>query len=265
MHLRRYAFLGEEDLARRTGGLRSRAGERRFSPPWCSMQFGGKAIEVKNERMFNCAATHIHSPRPSFAEFMFLSLCGTGVGIGLRKKFIHRLPDLVDASDNAVLVYTLIEDNIEGWADSIEALLNCYFRANPYFGEDRFRLLQDPTCGAPLKTSGDAGLAPGYTSLKAAHAKSSSSWIILSRASANQRPKIHRRLRHPHALRGCGASGYAARRRLPSSEPEDTEMMTAKTGDWRNENPQRARSEESGAPSAERVNRGTFPGNRRPR
>ena len=100
MHLRRYASLPTEDLEAIKDAF-SLVYDKTVLPSMRSMQFGGPAIEIKNERMFNCAATHLHSPR-SFAEFMFLSLCGTGVGIGLRKKFINRLPDLVDASDKKI-------------------------------------------------------------------------------------------------------------------------------------------------------------------
>src|SRR6202008_3086324 len=88
MHLRRYAFLPAEDLEAIKDAF-SLVYAKVVLPSMRSMQFGGPAIEVKNESMFNCAGLHIHSPR-AFAEFMFLSLCGTGVGIGLRKKFLNR-------------------------------------------------------------------------------------------------------------------------------------------------------------------------------
>ena len=211
--------------------------------PLCGMQFG--AAIIKNERMFNCAATHIHSPR-SFAEFMFLSLCGTGVGIGLRKKFINRLPNLVDASDKtgSVLVYT-IEDNIEGWADSIEALINCYFRANPYSGRKIvFDYSKIRPKGVPLKTSG--GLAPGYTSLKAAHSKIKH---LLDHLIEGKRQRRLKSIDVYDILMHCAdavvSGGIRRSATIALFEPDDTDMMRAKTGDWFNENPQRARSNNS--------------------
>jgi ribonucleoside-diphosphate reductase alpha chain len=210
-----------------------------------SMQFGGRAIEVKNERMFNCAAMHMHSPR-SFAEFMFLSLCGTGVGIGLRKKFIDRLPDLVDATDKTGTVLTyVIEDSIEGWADAIEALLNCYFRNTPYSGRkivfDYSKIRPE---GTPLKTSG--GLAPGYKSLKAAHRR------IKGFLDHLIEEKGLKRLRSidvydicMHCADAVISGGIRRSATIALFEPDDTEMLLAKTGNWVTENSQRMRSNNS--------------------
>src|ERR1700747_2117062 len=240
MHLRRYAYLPPEDLEAIKDAFSLVYGKV-VLPSMRSMQFGGTAIEVKNERMFNCAATHIHSPR-SFAEFMFLSLCGTGVGIGLRKKFINRLPDLVDASDKTgtVLLYS-IEDNIEGWADSIEALLNCYFRANPYSGRKivfDYSKIRPP--GSPLKTSG--GLAPGHESLKAAHIKIKR---LLDHIIEIHHQKRLKSIDVYDILMHCAdavvSGGIRRSATIALFEPDDAEMMAAKTGDWFKENPQRAR------------------------
>ena len=244
MHLKRYAHLPLEDREAIKDAF-TLVYHKIVLPSMRSMQFGGTAIEVKNERMFNCAATHIHSPR-SFAEFMFLSLCGTGVGIGLRKKFINRLPDLVDATDKtgSVLVYT-IEDNIEGWADSIEALLNCYFRANPYSGRKIvFDYSKIRPKGTPLKTSG--GLAPGYTSLKAAHGKIKSLLDNIIEVRHQRRLKsvdVYDILMH--CADAVVSGGIRRSATIALFEPDDVEMMQAKTGNWLTENPQRLRSNNS--------------------
>ena len=89
-----------------------------------------------------------------------------GVGLGLSKYFVNRLPDLVGPHDkNGTVITYVVEDSIEGWADSIEALLNCYFRNTAYSGRkivfDFSRIRAE---GAPLKTGG--GKAPGYKGLK---------------------------------------------------------------------------------------------------
>ena len=56
--------------------------EKKILPSMRSMQFGGKAIESHNERMYNCAVRHIDSIR-AVSEVFFLLLCGCGVGCGL--------------------------------------------------------------------------------------------------------------------------------------------------------------------------------------
>jgi ribonucleoside-diphosphate reductase alpha chain len=139
--------------------------EKRVVPSMRSMQFGGKAVLAHNPRIYNCAVRHIDSPR-AFAEVFYLLLCGCGVGFGLSKHFINRLPDLVGPDDkNGTVVTYVVEDSIEGWADCIEALLNCYFRNTAYSGRkivfDYSRIRPE---GAIIKTGG--GKAPGYRGLK---------------------------------------------------------------------------------------------------
>lgn len=144
--------------------------QKRVVPSMRSLQFGGKAIEKINQRIYNCSVRHIDSLR-SFAELFHLSLCGVGIGFGLSRYFLDRLPDLVDASDkNGTIVTYVIEDSVEGWSDSVEALLNCYFKNTPYTGRkivfDYSRIRKK---GEQIKTGG--GKAPGYKGLKNAHIK----------------------------------------------------------------------------------------------
>ena len=170
MHLAKFRRkLPKEDLDKIRWAF-EQVKNRTVVPSMRSMQFGGKAIVAHNARVYNCAVRHIDSIR-SFAEVFYLLLCGCGVGIGVMPHFINRLPALVGARDKtgAVLTY-VVEDSIEGWADSIEALLNCYFRNTAYTGRkivfDYSKIRPE---GAELKTSG--GKAPGYRGLKNCHRK----------------------------------------------------------------------------------------------
>lgn len=169
MHLKKYANLSSEDLEKIKWAF-SLVKEKRVVPSMRSMQFGGKAVEAHNARLYNCAVRHVDSLR-SFAEIFYLLLCGCGVGVGLSKFFLNRLPNLVNAKDKTGTVITyVVEDDIEGWADSVEALLMCYFKNTPYTGRkivfDYSRIRPE---GAPLKTGG--GKAPGYKGLKECHKK----------------------------------------------------------------------------------------------
>lgn len=144
--------------------------ERKVVPSMRAMQFGGIAVEAHQARIYNCAVRHVDSIR-AFAEIFYLLLCGCGVGIGVFRYFLNRLPDLVDQSNKtgSVIAYP-VEDNIEGWSDSIEALLSSYFKNTALTGR---KIVFDYTrirpAGAPLKTGG--GKAPGYKGLKKAHEK----------------------------------------------------------------------------------------------
>lgn len=169
MHLKKYNFLPKErkDEIRWAFEL---VKQKKCIPSMRSVQFGGDAIFSKNERIYNCSVRHIDSLR-SFAESFFLLLCGNGVGFGLSEKYLGRLPDLVTAEDkNGIVMPYIIEDTIEGWGNSVEALLSCYFRNTPFTGRKiAFDYSRIRKKGKPLKTGG--GKAPGYRGLKNAHIK----------------------------------------------------------------------------------------------
>jgi ribonucleoside-triphosphate reductase len=164
MHLKKYNYLSQKDQDEITWAF-DQVREKHIVPSMRSMQFGGKPIEAQNTRMFNCAVRHIDSIR-SFSEIFFLLMCGTGVGFGLNKKTLGRLPDLVDKTDRTGTVTTyVVEDSIEGWADSVEALLSCYFKNNAYTGRKIvFDYSKIRPKGAVIKTGG--GKAPGHEGLK---------------------------------------------------------------------------------------------------
>lgn len=164
MHLSKYAYISPEYKDRIKKAFDS-IRDKKTLPAMRSLQFGGKAIEVKNNRGYNCAVRHIDSIR-AFSEVFFLLLCGSGVGLGLSKQYINRLPYLVDASDKTGTVLTyVVEDTIEGWSDSLGALLSCYFRNTPFTGRKIvFDYSKIRRKGTPLKIGG--GKAPGHLGLK---------------------------------------------------------------------------------------------------
>jgi ribonucleoside-diphosphate reductase alpha chain len=244
MHLKKFNFLSEKDkqeISKAFDFVRN----KRITPSMRSMQFGGKAVEAHNGRIFNCAVRHIDSLR-SFAESFYTLLCGTGVGFGLTNFFLNRLPDFVTANDKTGTVITyVVQDSIEGWSDSIEALLNCYFKNTPYSGRKIvFDYSRIRPKGAKLKTGG--GKAPGYKGLKNCHKKVK----MLLDSLIEERKQI--RLKTVDAydiLMHCADAVLSGGiRRSACSvifDASDEDMMNAKTGKWFEENPQRARSNNS--------------------
>lgn len=169
MHIKRFSYLDKESIAEIKQAFKL-VEDKFIIPSMRSMQFGGKAIEAHNARIFNCSVLHIDSIR-SFAESFYLLLAGCGVGFGLSEKYLSRLPNLVDSSNKTGTVITyVIDDTIEGWADSVEALLMCYFKNTPYTGRrivfDYSKIRKE---GSVLKTGG--GKAPGHKGLKNTHIK----------------------------------------------------------------------------------------------
>jgi len=244
MHLEKYEFLPDEDkeeIKRAFNLVR----EKKIVPSMRSMQFGGSAVSAHNARIFNCSCRHMDSIR-AFAECFYLLLCGCGVDFGLTKKYLNRLSDFVGAEDKTgiVLMYS-VEDSIEGWADSVEVLLSSFFKQTPFTGRKVvFDYSKIRRKGSRLKTGG--GKAPGYSGLKSAHMKIKKLLDNLIEDSS------HTRMRPIDAydiLMHCADAVLSGGiRRAATSvvfDADDEEMMNAKTGNWFEENPQRARSNNS--------------------
>ena len=244
MHLKKYSLLSKEDKQEIKEAFDS-VREKEIVPSMRSMQFGGVPVEAKNSRIFNCSVRHVDSPR-AFSEIFFLALCGCGVGIGLQKQFLDRLPDLVTAENKTGTVFTyVVEDTIEGWSDSIEALLNCYFKNTAYSGRKLvFDFSRIRRKGAKIKTGG--GKAPGYKPLKNALSKVKR---LLDDLIEEKNLTRLRSIDVCDILCHCSdavLSGGVRRSALSFIfDKNDDLMMNAKTGDWFAENPQRARGNNS--------------------
>tara|TARA_R110001583_G_scaffold57863_1_gene172877 strand:+ start:20864 stop:22834 length:1971 start_codon:yes stop_codon:yes gene_type:complete len=244
MHVEKYDFLSEEDKQEIKWAF-DLVRDKRAVPSMRSMQFGGPAVTSHNARMFNCSCRHIDSIR-SFAECFYLLLCGCGVDFGLTKKYLNRLPDLVDADSKTGTVLTYaVEDSIEGWADSLEAQLNSYFKNTAYSGRKIvFDYSKIRRKGAKLKTGG--GKAPGYSGLKNAHIKIKK---LFDRVIEKNKKTRVKPIDAYDILMHCSDAVLSGGiRRAATSvvfDHDDDEMMNAKTGDWISENPQRARSNNS--------------------
>lgn len=246
MHLKK--FKGDKLTPKQRAKIRwafDMAKEKKVLPSMRSLQFGGPAVEAHNSRVYNCSVRHVDSIR-SFAEIFYLLLCGCGVGIGVTKKYVGRLPKLVNASDRTgTLIPYIVEDNIEGWADSIEALLLCYTKGNPFTGRKIvFDYSKIRPRGTRLKTGG--GRAPGYLPLKNAHKQIKR--LLEDRIEKNGQTELKPIDVYDilmHVSDAVISGGVRRSATIVVFDKDDEDMLTAKIGDWFKENPQRARSNNS--------------------
>jgi ribonucleoside-diphosphate reductase alpha chain len=244
MHLKKFKHLAKEDLQQIFDAFNV-VKSKMVVPSMRSLQFGGKAVEAHNARIFNCAVRHVDSIR-AFSEIFYLLLCGCGVGIGLSKHFLNRLPPLVNADDKTGTIITyVVEDSIEGWADSVEALINCYCKNTAYSGRKIvFDYSKIRRKGAKLKTGG--GKAPGYKGLKNSHIKIKNLFDQMIEEREQDRLKsvdVYDILMHCADAVLSGGIRRAATSVVFDKDDED--MLNAKTGTWFKDNPQRARSNNS--------------------
>jgi ribonucleoside-triphosphate reductase (thioredoxin) len=158
MHIKKHPVLKEEiELLYSNFVL-----PKKVLPSMRSLQFGGKAIEVNNSRVYNCAYMPVDSIY-AFSETMFLLLGGTGVGYSVQNKHIELLPEIKKPSTTKRKRY-VIQDSIMGWADAIKVLMKAYTGGNSF--TPVFDLSDIREKGALLITAG--GKAPGPDPLRIA-------------------------------------------------------------------------------------------------
>jgi ribonucleoside-diphosphate reductase alpha chain len=200
------------------------------------MQFGGKPIEVAPNRIFNCAYMPIDDVR-AFGEIMFLLLGGTGVGYSVQAHHVEKLPEILKPSGKRTYRY-LIGDSIEGWADAVKALVMSYFRGTSKL---RFDFSDIRPKGSRLVTSG--GKAPGPQPLKECLVRLEG--ILEAKENGDKlRPiEVHDMICYIADAVLAGGIRRAALISLFSAD--DGEMISAKTGSWWEQNPQRGRANNS--------------------
>ena len=231
MHLKRYPEL--ELQIRKAYKM---VYDKKVLPSMRSMQFGGKPIEVAPNRIFNCAFLPINDWR-SFSEVMFLLLGGTGVGYSVQRHHVENLPEIRKPNKNRSRRF-LVNDSIEGWADAIKALMRNYFNGGSLI---RFDYSDIRPKGSRLVTSG--GKAPGPQPLRECIVKIGG---MLSEKNDGDRLttiEVHDIVCHIADAVLAGGIRRAALISLFSAD--DKEMLSAKTGNWWEANPQRGRANNS--------------------
>jgi ribonucleoside-triphosphate reductase (thioredoxin) len=271
MHLRKYPQIKKE-----IKWAFDQVKQKRVLGSQRALQFGGKPVEKKNARIYNCIASYCDRQR-FFQECFWLLLCGCGTGFSVQKHHTAKLSDFsniwIDQIQNKVgaghseediekdgnqLAENLVEsvgrrkvyavpDSIEGWADSLGVLMSSFLGGGDfpeyegYWVEFDYSLIRPE--GAALGSS--SGKAPGPKPLKNAIEKIRA--LILRCLMSGQK-----RLRSidaydivMHASDAVLSGGVRRSATICLFSPDDLEMAQAKTGNWFQENPQRGRSNNS--------------------
>ena len=210
--------------------------EKKVLPSMRSMQFGGKPIEVAPNRIFNCAYMPIDDVR-AFSETMFLLLGGTGVGYSVQNHHIDSLPEIKKPNIKRTRRF-LVADSIEGWADAVKALISSYFRGSSKL---RFDFSDIRPKGARLVTSG--GKAPGPQPLKECLVKLEG--ILDSKEDGDRLCSIEVHDMVCHIADAVLAGGIRRAALICLFSADDDDMISAKSGDWWETNPQRGRANNS--------------------
>ena len=223
--------------------------DKKVLPSMRSLQFGGKPIEISPNRVYNCAYLPIDDYR-AFGETMFLLLGGTGVGYSVQQHHINNLPEIRKPNLDRTRRF-LIADSIEGWADAVKSLVKSYFQGTSKLKFDFSDIRQK---GARLVTSG--GKAPGPQPLKECLIKVQG--ILDAKQDGDQLSPIEVHDMICHIADAVLAGGIRRAALISLFSADDEEMISCKTGNWWEINPQRGRANNSAALMRHKLTKGFF-------
>ena len=211
---------------------------KKILPSMRSLQFAGKPIEISPNRLYNCSYLPVDS-LDAFNEIMFLLLSGCGVGYSVQQHHIKKLPFLMKPFRGRSRRF-VIGDSIEGWSDAVKVLIKSYL------GEKRAsRIVFDYTDirpkGARLVTSG--GKAPGPQPLKECLIKIEG--ILESKEDGSTLTSLETHDIVCYIADAVLAGGIRRAALISLFTATDNEMISCKSGDWWEKNPQRGRSNNS--------------------
>lgn len=235
MHVRRYPQL-RMDIQR---VYRDFVKTKKVLPSMRSLQFGGRPIELAPNRIFNCFY-HPIDHIDAFSETMFLLLGGSGVGYSVQARHVSQLPAVSGPSEK--IRRYVVGDSIEGWADAVKVLMEAYFKgkATPVFDFSDIRQK-----GAALVTSG--GKAPGPQPLAdCLHnlQKVLDAHLADQGTGASLAPiDVHDIM--CHIADAVLAGGIRRAAMISLFDRDDLDMLTCKSGQWWELNPQRGRANNS--------------------
>ena len=212
--------------------------KKKVLPSMRSLQFSGKPIEISPNRLYNCSYLPIDHV-DAFSESMFLLLSGCGVGYSVQKHHIKELPHVTKPFEVRTRRF-VIGDSIEGWSDAIKVLIKSYLGLKRS-SKVKFDYSDIRPKGARLVTSG--GKAPGPQPLKECLLKIKGILDAKDDGAKLTTLEVHDIVCHIADAVLAGGIRRAALISLFSAY--DEEMISCKSGNWWEINPQRGRANNS--------------------
>jgi ribonucleoside-diphosphate reductase alpha chain len=226
--------LGEKLTKREYAEVREAILKQEVMPSMRAMQFSGAPARKCNTCFYNCSFT-APVKLEDFAEIMYLSMQGTGVGFSVESQNIEQLPQIQKQTGEKLPTH-LVVDSKEGWCDALTLGLRTW-----YAGKDiEFDYSGIRPAGSRLKTMG--GKASGPEPLRS----------LLQFARERILKRQGRRLRTIDAhdvickIGECVVAGGVRRSAMISlSDLDDVELRDAKKGQFYLTAPHRAMANNS--------------------
>lgn len=146
--------IGDKLTAKEYSEVRQAILNQEVMPSMRLLQFAGTAARATQVCAYNCS--YIAPEKiEDFAEVMYISMCGTGVGFSVESQNIHALPQIKVQTGEKAAIHT-IGDSKEGWCDALTFGMKAWFD-----GKDiEFDYSQVRPAGARLKTIGGKSSGP---------------------------------------------------------------------------------------------------------
>ena len=197
-------------------------------PSMRAMMTAGPALERDNTAGYNCSYLPVDDPK-SFDEAMFILLCGTGVGFSVERQFISKLPEVPELFESETTI--VVKDSKEGWAKAFRQVLALLWAGEiPKWDVSKVR-----PAGARLKTFG--GRASGPAPLVDLFNFSVS---IFKEAQGRRLSSIECHDLMCKIGEVVVVGGVRRSAMISLSNLSDDRMRHAKSGNWWDNNPQRA-------------------------
>jgi ribonucleoside-diphosphate reductase alpha chain len=214
--------------------LKNAVYDRNVMPSMRSVMTAGAALDRDHVAGYNCSFVPVDNPR-SFDETMYILMCGTGVGFSVEYKYVNKLPAVPESFEKSTTVI-VVEDSKTGWAKAYRELLAMLWAGQiPSIDVSKLR-----PAGARLKTMGGRSSGPqplinlfDFT-------------IAKFKAAAGRQLKpieahdIMCKIGEIVVVGGVRRSAM-----ISLSNINDIEMAAAKSGNWWENNSQRALSNNS--------------------
>jgi len=203
--------------------------ELKIMPSMRCLMTAGPALKKENIAGYNCSYVKVDSPR-SFDEILYVLMNGTGVGFSVEEEYTTQLPVIPDELYDTDTVIVVADSKL-GWAKAFKEMISLLYGGHvPKWDVSKVR-----PAGAPLKTFG--GRASGPEPL-----------VDLFNFTINTfRNATGRRLKsvecHDIVCKTAEIVVVGGVRRsalISLSDLNDREMRFAKSGQWWEQNVQRA-------------------------
>ena len=208
----------------------------RVMPSMRCIMTAGEALKRENIAGYNCSYVAVDRPQ-AFDEILYILMNGTGVGFSVERQYVSQLPTIADEFHETDTTITVADSKL-GWAKALKELIGML-----YIGQiPRWDLSKVRPAGAPLKTFG--GRASGPEPLESLM---NFTVNVFKNAAGRKLSSIEAHDVVCKIAEVVVVGGVRRSALISLSNLSDDRMRAAKSGQWWNDNPQRALANNSAA------------------